>query len=131
MNRAIQKHFGRHIDLDKIITISDALFIDKMGSGGFFILVTIEAQLRDQPLEFWLPCSTVWKHDADFAEQQAMNDRQFLHDGPFPRRLPDGRIKSQVEVQEKVDALVTSWKSLNEVWPIDRPFPAQHPDIDG
>ena len=38
---------GKHIDLSKIVSISDAYFIDHMGRGGWFVGFDIDFQLKD------------------------------------------------------------------------------------
>jgi hypothetical protein len=54
MNRdSIISVLGRFIDLDRIVSISDAHFINNMGSGGYFTKFTVTMQLCEKPLEFW------------------------------------------------------------------------------
>lgn len=43
---------GPYIDLDKLVSISDADFVDRMGCGGWFVRFTMEFQLRETPLVF-------------------------------------------------------------------------------
>lgn len=42
--------FGTHIDLARIVEISDAMFINRMGSGGYFVGFYIHYQLKDEPV---------------------------------------------------------------------------------
>lgn len=41
---------GKHIDLDRILDISPAIFIDRMGYGGHFVGFSIQFQLRDDAI---------------------------------------------------------------------------------
>lgn len=43
---------GRHIDLSKITSISNAYFIDRMGFGGWYVGLDITFQLQDKSLEY-------------------------------------------------------------------------------
>ena len=51
MESIVKIFTGKHIDLSKIISISDA-YIDRMGSEGWFVGFNIICQLRDEPLSY-------------------------------------------------------------------------------
>lgn len=44
--------FGEFIDLSKIISISKAKFIDKMGRGGYYVGFEIKCQLQKEPITY-------------------------------------------------------------------------------
>lgn len=48
----VKTFFGTHIDLSKIISISDARYIDRMGYGGLYVGFEIIVQLRDEPIKY-------------------------------------------------------------------------------
>lgn len=50
MSRIYQSPLVGFIDLDKIIRITPAEFIDNMGHGGWFVSFQIDVQLRDAPI---------------------------------------------------------------------------------
>ena len=50
MNSIFKTRFGTHIDLSHILSISDAYFVDRMGSGGYFVEFQIQFILRDSPI---------------------------------------------------------------------------------
>lgn len=112
----IQKFFGRHWDLTQIIAIGDAVFVNHMGHGGYFVQFEVHAQLLDRPIVVSMESRGVFASDADFAEQRYLNDNapdRILNSGSVvPRRLPDGRIADRVAFQEEIDRMVAAWKEL-------------------
>lgn len=50
--RIYKTFWGAHIDLDHILWISDAQFVDRMGNGGYFVAFEIQFMLQDKPLRY-------------------------------------------------------------------------------
>lgn len=102
----------RHIDLDKIAAISDAYFMDHMGSGGWFVGFEIHMQLLDKPIK--------WARG--FAEDE--KDYSYTpghHNGVFYLVFTDGSkdTRDSVEgktilavdrLQREIDELVRLWR---------------------
>lgn len=44
--------FGEYIDLSKIVSISTPVFIDRMGSGGYYVGFEIKCQLLKDPIRY-------------------------------------------------------------------------------
>jgi hypothetical protein len=87
---------GKHIDLSKVVAISDARFVDRMGHGGYFVEFDIDIQLLDKPLNFGR------RIEAD-------------HSGDRPKPIYDEdgvTITGVRELQEKIDDLVKQWKNV-------------------
>ncbi len=42
--------YGNHIDLSKLVGVSEAYFIDRMGWGGYFVGFDMQFQLMDNPI---------------------------------------------------------------------------------
>lgn len=92
MVNAIVKFRGMHIDLDKIVSITDAYFVDRMGFGGYFAEFRVEVQLLDKPITF------TRKINAD-------------HSGNRPKPIYDEHenIAGVVEWQKEADKLIKLW----------------------
>lgn len=54
MKDSITNILGRYLDLDRIVSISNAEFVNNMGSGGYFVKFTVTMQLLEKSIEFWL-----------------------------------------------------------------------------
>ena len=52
MNPIYKTWFNEYIDLSYILTISDAVFINRMGYGGLFVEFSIEFILRDRSITY-------------------------------------------------------------------------------
>lgn len=102
---------ARHIDLSKILSISDAYFIDRMIVG-----FEIRFQLQDQPFEFKRglrdPDEMRW-------HQPTINDRGHFElaylkpDGGIEfhqRQLRGLPVLAVVNLQKEIDDLVAVWK---------------------
>ena len=94
MVNAIVKFKGMHIDLDKIVSITDAYFVDRMGHGGYFAQFRILVQLRDEPIEF----------TKKIGHAYSKSDRT------IPIYDADGETITGVrEMQEEADKLIKLW----------------------
>lgn len=98
-----------HIDLDKIIAINDAIFIDRMGSGGYFVGFSIECQLRDEPLilERELVRDLEEKFSLTQGHLALLTDGSWVND-PGWRNHQD--IFAVRQLQQDVDRFIEEWK---------------------
>ncbi len=104
------KHFG-HIDLSKIITISDAC----LSNGGQYVEFTVLVQLRNEPLKY---CRGL---KADTEQRWMMPDQNDMHweiktiDGEWKRNLKintdHDNTLAEFNLQSEIDELVSAWKS--------------------
>jgi hypothetical protein len=80
----IKAFIGRHIDLSKIVAISDAYIVPSTGHGATYIYFEIHIQLLDAPIKYH---RTLW-----------------------PRIKPD---EEELEIlQAEIDDLVEQWKKV-------------------
>lgn len=81
-----------YIDLDKIIRVTKAMFIDCMGSGGLFVEFTIDVQLRDEPIQY----------------RRELTGEEFIHDldGGYFLAIADGTRAPYCEYEEEPDNLL-------------------------
>lgn len=100
---------GLHIDLDKIVAISDAYFIDEMGSGGWFVGFWIEVQLKDERLYLRreLVDETEVKFSMTVGHQLKVLDASWQ--GPHVYSRPD--IVAVHNLQRDIDGLIEKWKA--------------------
>lgn len=113
MNKHIIKTFiGKHIDLSKVVSISDAYFEDNMGYGGYFASFEIDIQLRDEPIKY---------------NREFKYDEYDYHNGNHTITLFDGRKVESSELydsdnhyeilavrrlQQEINELIDQWKTL-------------------
>ena len=93
MNPIYKTWFNEHIDLSHILTISDAVFINRMGHGGLFVEFSIEFILRDSPITY------------SFDSQLDLH-MEFT-------QYPSTEFKAQALklVQDDLNVLITEWKN--------------------
>ena len=84
----VQTFFGTHLDLTKVVQITDAYYDDH--DFGFAFEITV--QLCDRPIEFWSSSGEMAKMDG-------------LH----------GRDSHLKWLQEQVEDLVKQWKQAKEI----------------
>jgi hypothetical protein len=101
MNNTIVKTFiGKHIDLSKVVAISDAEFIDRMGSGGFYVGFDIHIQLLDNPIRY--------ERKFEYDEDDRSGHR------PSPVYWRDGNTPLAVKrLQGQIDQLIQQWQQIN------------------
>jgi hypothetical protein len=110
MSTIVKTFIGRHIDLSKVVSISDAYFIDNMGSGGFYVGFEIHCQLLDSPIKY----ERKFEYDEeDFSGHRPKpvttsisSDLYFL--------IEDKDILAVQRLQKQINELVEQWKSVNE-----------------
>ena len=103
--------FGQHIDLSKIVSISDAYWIDRMGSGGWFVGFHMEVQLRDKPLCF----------EFDYEPYVTTSDKDVSRDQTWSSGYDMQRKwaaiwskEAEAGLQVKIDELISAWKAHRE-----------------
>ncbi|WP_240416677.1 hypothetical protein [Paenibacillus periandrae] len=103
----VKTFMGTHIDLEKIVSISDAFIIDKMGSGGLYVGFDIVVQLLNEPIRY----SRSLERNIDY--------RFFVEsDNPKHELIygEDGITPVVVEkLQKQIDSLVALWKQSKEL----------------
>jgi hypothetical protein len=98
-NTIVKTFIGKHIDLSKLIAISDAQLIDHMGHGGWLVGFTIDVQLRDEPIKY--------QRQLDYDEYKFNGKHEIIYgeDGETP--LAVERLQTQIE------ELIEQWKGVN------------------
>lgn len=111
MTRVYKPTFMRkHIDLDKIVTISDAYFIDNMGHGGWFVGFHMEAQLMDEPIRFMreLEDETEVTFGMSVGHRAKLVDGKATKEPQFVKNPLD--ILAVANLQHDIDGLIQEWK---------------------
>lgn len=101
MSPIVRAFWGGHIDLSKIVSVSDAYFINRMSSGGYFVGFQIHCQLLDTPIEH------VWdiSHFGLKSSETGGGVRSVEIVGP----------ESEEALQKDIDNFVEQWKEFNNV----------------
>jgi len=109
----VKTFIGKYIDLSKVVSISDAYFIDRMGHGGFYVGFHIDCQLMDKPIEY------VRKFEYD---EMGKNEREqyapILVNGEAADFFFDTRgegnkkILAVSRLQKQIDDLVEQWREI-------------------
>lgn len=100
MSKIVKTFICKHIDLSKVVSISDAYFIDNMGHGGWFVGFHMDVQLMDSPISY----------------RRALNSSECI----FEKRHiliygRDKKIPLAVEnLQKQIDQLIIQWKEVIE-----------------
>ena len=93
---AIQKIFtGRYIDLDKIVSIQDAQFIDRMGSGGWYVGFGIKCQLCEN--DIW------YERELEFSEEHFNGDYVLVYND-------NKEILAVANLQKQINEVIKMWK---------------------
>jgi hypothetical protein len=113
----------RHIDLDAIVSVSDAYFMDHMGSGGWFVGFEIHFQLLDKPIKY----VRGFRDDEQHYEMGEKTSGAFyltFTDGTKDRahsKANEGKtILAVHRLQQEVNELVKLWKN-EPTRPVDVP----------
>lgn len=112
MNNYIVKTFtGKNIDLSRVVSISDAYFIDKMGSGGYYVGFEIHCQLLDAPIKYTRPFEyDEYTHEGGVKVKlingEFENTSNFLYGENHRRILAVRRLQAQI------NELIEQWKSI-------------------
>lgn len=92
MNPIYKTWFNQHIDLSHILTISDPVFVNRMGHGGLFVEFSIEYILRDNPITY------------SFDTQRDLH-MEFTQ---YPSK--EFKLQALKLVQDNLDVLIATWK---------------------
>lgn len=112
--RIYKTFWGAHIDLDHILWISDAQFVDRMGNGGYFVAFEIQFMLQDKPLRYeeHLGYSDTYHRNVPNSkvgfshwEILTVNDEWVKMD----YKLDPKTFKCVAELQTKVDEIIKAW----------------------
>jgi hypothetical protein len=103
----IKAFFNKHIDLTKIVAVSDAYFIDRMGHGGWFVGFDIDVQLLDKPIKYTRPL-TDGEYFYEFKADRSGRGHVLLYS-------KDEKTPVCVEnLQKQIDGLIQQWKEAVE-----------------
>jgi hypothetical protein len=112
MNSIYKTPWGLHIDLDHLQAVSDTRFVDRMGSGGFFVEADLWFALRDKPIVI---CKRL-DHSTDCRWQDGAHFLA-LTDGTWLKYGSEDWIKDKDSILDgkKLHALFDIQKEVNEV----------------
>jgi hypothetical protein len=97
----IKAFTGKHIDLSKIVAISDAEYHETRGYGEGYVCFYIYFQLLDSPIEYQ---RRLGQCDYGYTSWKEGHEVQLNEDGT--------KVMSQVKLQEQIDDLVEQWKKV-------------------
>jgi len=101
----VETFLGEYIDLDKVVSISKARFIDRMGWGGYYVGFEIKCQLLKEPIVF----ERKLEHD-EYEYTPIPIDSKFPENG---YRIIYGNDNSTplavIRLQKQIDDLVQQW----------------------
>lgn len=113
MSDTIVKTFiGKYIDLSKVVSISDAYFINRMGHGGYFVGFEIHCQLLEQPIKYerMLDWGEEGKgRDVKMVDGECAEPPNIFHGNQY-----DKDILAVHNLQKQIDELVEQWRSVNK-----------------
>ncbi len=95
---------GRPIDLSKVLEITDAVFDDRMGSGGWFVSFSILYQLQDNRSWYTYDVEQYIKLPDDWTKHTY--DHNWVYENVANPAC--------AELQKKIDEVISVWKSLVE-----------------
>jgi hypothetical protein len=95
-NTIVKTFIGKHIDLSKVIAISDAQLMDRSWIVGF----TIDVQLRDEPIKY--------QRQLDYDEYKFNGKHEIIYSEDMKTPLAVGRLQAQI------NELIEQWKGVNE-----------------
>lgn len=108
--------FGFHIDLDAIIAVHPARFVDRMGSGGYFVQFAIDLRLRDKPL-VWI---TEFEHGSDYVHKDTSYVVDTSGNLRRPHEVPEEEIRAVKRVQDQLNVLIVAWEEWKQHVHADR-----------
>jgi len=103
---------GQYIDLNHILMISDAYFIDRMGNGGWFRGFSIQFMFMDKPRDFVFDVDRE-KYVRFKDEHQLLIKGEWI--GARNLHLYDANQSDAVkDLQVKVDEVIRVWKEFKD-----------------
>lgn len=107
----VHKFKDHWIDLDHVLAIGDAAFINRMGSGGWFVGFHLIMAFRDRPLLF--ERQMIYNDEHRFIHEKGYHVAKLV-DGTetdSPGSLDDQRqLVAVAALQKEVDELVRIWR---------------------
>lgn len=97
----VRAFWGVHIDLTKIVSVSDAYFMDRMGSGGYYWGFDVHCQLLDRPIHL--------EYDSDELNVEV---HTIQANGKPLTMLPEIAALSGIAVlQPQIEEFIELWKA--------------------
>lgn len=102
-DRIVRTFMGTHLDLSKIVSISDAQFIDRMGYGGWYVSFEIIVQLSDNPI--------IYTRKFDY-DEYTYNEKHELVYWKYPNGRESKIPLAVKRLQDQIDGLVKQWRQV-------------------
>jgi hypothetical protein len=117
MNSIYKTPHGFHIDLGKIVAVHSAIFINKMGHGGWYVSYGIDVQLRDAPIIFTRELNGFEMDYKDRKYKLATLDGQFIEYGSnewYKDKFYDSHpsILAVHNLQMEVNQIISAWEAF-------------------
>ncbi len=96
----VRAFWGVHIDLTKIVSVSNAYFIDRMGSGGYYWGFDVHCQLIDRPIHL------------EFEDHELGVDSHPIDSQGRPGLLPPemAELEGISKLQPQIEEFIELWK---------------------
>lgn len=89
--------YGKYIDLSKLVAVSEAYHIDRMGCGGYFVAFDMHFQLMETPITY--------TREVELTIDLTMG---------YPRIDYNKRLQESMsacdDLQKQIDVLILDWK---------------------
>ena len=114
MSKIIKNFFNKHIDLSKVVSISDAYFINRMGSGGYYVGFEMEVQLLDKPIKYTREFKDNEKYWDGKQRGIIMADKHRIsnRDLYILSEEEESQVLAVKNLQIQVDELIVQWKKV-------------------
>ena len=105
--------YGSHIDISKIISISDVYFEDNMGRGGYFVGFSMSFQLMDKPLLYRrkLTIDEYGGYCSGYVRNVALIDGRVVE---YEYGIEDKEIQAVANLQKQIDEIIKVWKDFKK-----------------
>lgn len=101
---------GKHIDLSKLVVISDAYFMDHMGSGGYYVGFHMEFQLMERAIIYQRELTikeNPWVLEGNDSYSILMTDGTVYNN--IRSDIDESKVQAVVNLQKEVDLIVMAW----------------------
>lgn len=103
VSQIVKTFIGKHIDLSKVVSISDAYFINRMTFGGYYVGFEIEVQLLDKPIKYERP----FEYDECVYDPKPMPVS--ISGEPLDYVIDQQELLAVSRLQKQIDELVEQW----------------------
>jgi len=103
-NGIVKLFNGKYIDIDKVVSISEPSFIDRMGHGGFYVGFDIEVQLLEKTIEY--------EREFEYAEYQ--HNHNSLPDCSLVYLENTNKLLAVERLKVQIDDLIGIWLKHNQ-----------------